>query len=490
MPDLSVIEPIRYTQDLLIEDKSGLLVSAVPLNASALTQIDAVTISGTEPAGTSRRFLLSFGENGWQKWNGAAFEAVFTQSLTAGSVLSEGNTAVELTALTVANLNPLAGEIIHVAIALHAEDPEGVMPTAGLSITGQSEGQITEKTVLSPSLTLSSSEAVEVLDIAVESEAINGGSVTVEARKDGGEWEDPAGIVGKTAGNLDFRAVLRAPSVGVSEASIDSTRVRHKSDTSKLATGRASVISKTYDFSQVDGTPIDMSQAHLMVKRLDIPETEVNAYLALRPTPKKVPSEVLGTGDGNQHTYTLENISGLAQHTLKIYFGNEEQGSDKYAFSSATGQITCTPPEGVTVWVEYEWGWEPETWFPMTRDRTYPDTDNPYVIADQFSYTAGDEDPQGSVASVRVDLVQLTGTATDEPLGEGTGASFAYRPEHTPDPETLKVKVGGENSDAWYYDPVTNLLTVSASRGVAITATYEWKGRQPSADSVACVWNV
>ncbi len=490
MPDLSVIEPIRYTQDLLIEDKSGLLVSAVPLDASALTQIDAVTMSGTEPAETSRRFLLSFGENGWQKWNGAAFEAVFTQSLTAGSVLSEGNTAAELTALTVANLNPLAGKSIRVAIALHANDPEGAMPTAGLSITGQSEGQITEKTILSPSLTLSDSEAVEVLDIAVESGAINGGSVTVEARRDGGDWGDPAGVVGKSVWNLDFRAVLRAPSVGVSEASIDSARVRHKSDTSKLATGRASVISKTYDFSQVDGTPIDMSQAHLMVKRLDISDTEVSAYLSLRPTPKKVECEILGTGDGNQHTYTLANIQGLAQHTLKVYFGNEEQGIDAYAFSSATGQITCTAPEGVSVWASYEWGWEPETWIPMDKDRAYPDTANPYVIVDQFGYTAGDEDPQGSVASVRVDLVQLTGTATDELLGEGAEASFSYRLDHTPSPETLEIRVAGELSDAWFYDPVTNLLTVSAPKGSAITASYEWQGRQPLADSVACVWNI
>jgi hypothetical protein len=490
MANITTIEPIRYTQDLLQTDKSGLLVSAVPLDATGLTQIDGLTIAGSEPDGTSRRLLLKWGET-WQRWTGSAWDDAPTQDLTVDSVLDEGNTAAELTALTMAELSSLAGNAIHVAIALYAADPDGAMPTAGFSLTGKSDGVLTEKTVQSPQIPLDN-EPVEIIDVTVETDAASGGSVTVTAQADGGEWADPASLVGATASSLAFRAVLRAPTVGVSTAKMESVTVKYKTGSSDLATGVASVVSKTYDFSQVDGTPLDMGQAHLMVKRLDVPDTEIQAFLSLRPAPQKVESEILGVGDGQQKTYTLAHLDGIAAHTLKVYFGEALQSAAAYAFSSATGQVTCTAPSGTTVWVSYEYGWEPETWTSMSRDRAYPDTDNQYMINDQFNYVAGMEGPVGSVASVRVDLVQLTGTATDEPLGTGRGMSFGYRLAHNPLPETMQIKADGVLLDRsrWIYDAVTNIVTLSAASEAQLTATYDWIGRQPQVDSVACVWNL
>ena len=80
---------------------------------------NAISITATVPDGCDIRYAFKYAEN-WQRYNtsSAAWENLTTQGITAASLLSEGNTQAELTALDSSKLAAFAGKKVDVAIAM------------------------------------------------------------------------------------------------------------------------------------------------------------------------------------------------------------------------------------------------------------------------------------------------------------------------------------------------------------------------------------
>ena len=96
------INTIRTGSDVFAMNKSGLIYTNTPLDCTSLTQVDGITATGSQPADTDRRVAFKV-DGTWYKLSGSGavtLSALTTQTLTADSVLAEGNTVAELAAAT------------------------------------------------------------------------------------------------------------------------------------------------------------------------------------------------------------------------------------------------------------------------------------------------------------------------------------------------------------------------------------------------------
>jgi hypothetical protein len=410
--------------------------------------------------------------------------------------LSEGNTKTQLQALTAAQLLTFAGSKVDMAVAMTMTDSATTPPTlTSIVMNGTTGANRYTETIVSDSIPLSSIDSpVEILAATVQKTEVSGGTVQVNAsiQDNSGNWSSWADInsyvttPATKAKAIKLQAVLTAPTINTSQASLASVSIKHRTDdVAVFAEGVGSCVSKTYNFI------LPMERAHLMIKHPVVADTEVNAYISLRPKPISVSQEVLGVGDGAQHTYVLKNAANVAQHTFVLYFNGVAQTSG-YAFSSADGKVTCSAPQGVAITTDYQYNWLPESWVAMAHDAQYPDAHDSDMVNDQFNYVASaDSDPKGAVSAIKINLVQKKGTVSGEAIGTGNGSLQSYTLAHKAKAETLVIKVNGAalDSSQWTYKDKTNTLFVTAASAAKITADYDWVADQVYLENFACVWN-
>ena len=460
------------------------------VSTSDIPTLTGFTVKETCPDGTATRYVVKKSGGNWQKYDAGAkaWADVATQELTAASVMTEGNTAAELGALTKDDMTQFTGKQIDVAAALQTTNSE--TPTIdSFIVNGESGALALTETKDYPAITLNSNMAVDILDILITKKETGNGTVNVSAsiQNEAGDWSEYADYMtylGETtakAKGIKFRATFRVVNVGEDMATLQSIEVRSRTDNVAVFTEGTSVcITKTYDFGNV------MVRAHLVVKHHTVPDTKITAQIALRNPPTVVKGELLGTGDATQHTAKLAHLTKLASHGFHLYFDGEEQKRDTYSYSPTDGQVTYTAQTGATVTVDYIYDWEPEKWVDMVYDNSYPDRKDDTLISEQFDYEASGDSPTGSVGTVRVTMIQLEGKETDVALGTGTGKPVSYHLAHHA--RVGKIQVSPADAK-WRYKENTDYLTVTAAEGAEVKVTYEWVARPLAIDSLIAVFD-
>lgn len=460
------------------------------VSTSDISTLTAFEVKETCPGGTATRYVVKKSGGNWQKYDASAkaWADVATQSLTAASVMTEGNTAAELNAVPKDGMTPFTGKTIDVAAALQTEN-DSVPNIDSFIVKGESGAFSLTETKDYPAITLNSNQAVDILDILVTKKETGSGTVTVYAsiQNDNGDWgeyQEYTTYLGENATKakaIKFRATFNVVNVGTDFATLTSIEVRSRTDNVAVFTeGTSACITKTYDFGNV------MARAHLVVKHHTVSDTKIAAQIALRNPPQTVKSELLGTGDGVQHTVKLAHLTKLASHGFHLYFDGEEQKRDTYSYSPTDGQVTYTAQTGATVTVDYIYDWEPEKWVDMTYDNSYPDRKDDTLISEQFDYEAKGDSPTGSVGTVRVTMIQLEGKETDVTLGTGTGKPVSYHLAHHA--RVGKIQVSPADAK-WRYKENTDYLTVTAAEGAEVKVTYEWVARPLALDSLIAVFD-
>ena len=94
------------------------------VSTSDVPTLTGFTVKETCPDGTATRYVVKKSGGNWQKYDAGAkaWADVATQSLTAASVMTEGNTAAELNAVPKDGMTPFTGKTIDVAAALQTEN--------------------------------------------------------------------------------------------------------------------------------------------------------------------------------------------------------------------------------------------------------------------------------------------------------------------------------------------------------------------------------
>lgn len=471
------------------------LIQTTTANAKDLSNfstVSSIAIVASEPTNTKLTYVFKADDGNWQKYDtsSSTWKDVATQSLTAESVVSEGNTTADVTALTSTALAAFAGKTVNIAVGMEMDADATEAPSlTSITFAGETGATVTTKSVDSDAINLTDSgKPCEILAIDVSKTEESGGTVQVLASiNDGSSWGEYADYStyitspATKATAIKFRAVLTAPNIGTSVAKINSVSVNHRTDgVATFSEGTGTCISKTYNFSN----PI--TRAHLMVKHPVVDDTEITAYVSLRKPPTYVSGEVLGTGTGKSQTVKLANTDGLASHGFVLYFDGEKQDDSSYSFSPADGQVTFTADSGVAVTADYIAGWSAETWTPMTHDTVYPDKNDTTLVDDQFDYIAGTNDPTGTVGAIRVDLKQNTGSEKDVVLGTGIGSEQAFKLPHHAKQESITVK---PDKATWKYKDKTDVITITAPADEEISISYKWAARSNYLESLTCIFN-
>lgn len=473
--------------------KQALMTStnANMLDTSSMPTLTGFAVTQNTPAGTDTRFVLRT-DGSWQKYdtNNKAWVNVATQALTAVSVMAEGNTAAELNAVPASAMTGFVNKSIYFAAALQTENVDVMPNIQSVTVKGESGSTVTKNTVDCGTITLNKSTPVDIVNIAVDTKETGSGKVTVYAsiKTADGVWSDYRpytdflGMYPTQAMAIAFRVKFDVVNVGKDAATLNSIEVTSRADNvSMFSAGTSVCITKTYDFKNI------MTRAHLIVKHREVPDTKISAQLSLRMPSTTVKNELLGTGDNKQHTVKLKNVKKLASHGFHLYFDGVEQKRDTYSYSPIDGQVTYTAGNSVTVTADYIYDWTSEKWVDMTYDNSYPDKNDASIIAEQFDYMATSDDmPKGSIGTVRITMVQESGTITDKVLGTGTGSAVSYPLEHHA--VNNKIKVTPESA-TWQWKDITDYLVVTAPAGETVKVTYDWVARPLSLDSLVCVFD-
>ena len=482
---------MRYGTDEFAFDSRELQVSNTPLDGTAYTAVTGIALAGTIPAGTDTRFAFKV-DGTWYKLSGGAtptLVALPTQTLTADSVYSEGNTAAEVTAATL--IVGFAGKMIYTAIMLFAPSGATAMPTVGMTLNGTSNQE--QKTqVLYSAQTALAATPVEIIDLSASAPASGGATATVEVSlQQGGSWSNYMPLATarrQKATGLQYRATLTVPAVGTGSATVTKASATYRTNNSAVSGDVAEMVTVTEDFGGVG-----MRAGRMTVKHQVLRDAQISAQMAMRPVPKTRERIPIAAGTGNRQTVVLGvkddkgNVVAdpyINHNTLRVWYGSQEIFD--FDYNTQLSQASVTPPDGVTAFASYSYGWESETWVEMTKGTTQTH-DDPNVVTTEFSYAPGSSDVAKGVAAAKVLLKKPTGSAS-QALGTATGKTQMFVLDHLAKLSALAV-TASTGTASWSYDEDSRILTVAATKDATLTATYDWVAETPVCTGFVAAWN-
>lgn len=349
---------------------------ATSIDCSHIEKIISIAIDSAEPDNTQTRYLLSVDGGKWRKYNNSAWTFADVQDLTADSVLEEGNTKVELTALPETALTAFAGK----------------------------NSQIKKEIILSDVIKLGD-ESVEITGVDVAKNESSGGAVEVYAsvQNNSGEWSDyivSDKVLGKGKA-IRFKAEVEVDKPNISTANLSTVKVHHwQSNKSAAIEGKSVLVTKPITFDN------NVNRAHAILRHPKAEDTEFKVYV------------ILGESEGFQEML----------HIATYDRGNEIE--EDYEFVSVDSATSKT-------------------------------------------------------VTLKVEIIQNSGTVTEELLGVGNGKQQAFKLAHHARPETLEVTGG----DEWQLKEKTDTLLVTAKNDKEIYVSYDWIAKTTYLTALACIFN-
>ena len=361
--------------------------AATAIDCTHIAKVTGIAIDFTEPSGSTTRFLLSVDGGKWRKYSNGVWSFATEQDLTADSVLDEGNTKDELSALTETELTAFAGKIIDVAVAIKIED-ETNLPSLNTFIINGSNTRIDKNIIFSDVLKLGE-ESVGIAEIDVNKTESSGGAINLYAsvQKDTGEWSDYVDYedIVKNGKAIRFKAEVEANRPGISTAMLTDVKIKHWEDSRTNSTeGKSVLITKPITLDSA------VNRAHAIIKHPKINDTQFNMsiifgtsndfkdmskttsreknneviedyeYIATDTTSNiatlkveinqqsgTVENEVLGSGTGKQQAFKLAHHA--RPETLQV------SGSTNWTYKEKTDTLLVTANSGNAISVSYDW---------------------------------------------------------------------------------------------------------------------------------------
>lgn len=484
MANILTSYPIRYTQDKINSSAYG-LITCNNSNYLDLTQADVVngitftTNPAPFPSSVNCRVIFNTGSEWFKLTSAGLAESIETQSISAESVLEEGNTISELSALT--SIPAFENSQLRYAIALQTLDPENVKPQLKFTVNCQTTTQQLSQTVLSPEYEYS--ELIVINGVKYDSATASGGSITLQARYNDTEsnaytdWQNLNALIGVITDKIQFRAITTASSVGVSQSILNSIQVSYNEGGIIASSGGVSeIITVTRDWRT------DLRHCRVVVRHSKLSESYIKCYVTFRSKSIKVSGEVLGVGTGQRQTLILAHTGGVKLDTVKVYYGGSETAAS-YDVNCQTGRIVLEAPEGIEITCDYEYGWASEEWQELELDYT-----ESYDNYDQSVYRITlPENESGlikSIAGIKLALHTQSGESTEGYFGTNDGVPARYKLRHSIKGGKIKLYDGTEEirevSNRVNIDSEdSRYITVISYAGEQLKIWYEWESESP-----------
>lgn len=451
----------------------GLAISKTALNFTNNNVVNMIDIAGSEPADTKRRFAFKIGDKYVKLDTDGNAVNLATQAITVNSVLTEGNTAAELTALT--NIPAFVGKMVYPVVALYAPHTANVMPSAGISVrAGANTAQYT-KTEYSQEYHLSDSPVFVVSALA--DVATTGGAkvdVTTRIKSDGswGNYMALADVGMKRATDIQFRANYSVTTLdGSDTAKLNSATVTYTSGTAITNGVTTDIVTTTQHFTN------NLSYVYALVKHKDLMDAKIKAFVSLRDKPGNVNMKHVGYGTGERNTYQLEE-SGINQSTLVVYLDGKV--TEDYSYNTETSQITLNAERDAVITASYEFGWSAAEWVEMSYEETQINDSGDFTS--RYSYEIPSGEQAKTVTAIKYQLIRPEGKVENDDLGIATGKRQIIQLPHFAKKETIKC------NGSWSYEHENRLLTVVADEGTRINISYDYIAESPEVYAVIAGW--
>lgn len=481
-----VYNTMRFGTDVLTDPDSGgglgvrqaMLTSNAALDATSVTAVDGFSISGEEPAGTSRRVMFKIDDKIYRFVNGTLTE--YTGGATLANVLADGNTVAELTALT--NIAALVGKEIYPIIALSSTGGDNPTIKIGINVTNTTETKTWAVSTAVYDLEIPGGGAIPTITtITADSAAAGSGTVTIKVR-----LKDAAGVwsnwmllddaANQDAQRIQFRLILTVDSVGTDSAQIDSITVNYISNQALVTGSTADLYSIVADFET------DLRLCYLLVRHKQLLDSTIDAFVNFLPAYKTRDRIQVGTGTGSAAQYNL-GVGGSVDAQIdpaSIRVLVDGVATDEFDYNTAAGQITVNASSGVSVLASYNYDCGLEQWRQMSVETQQPYGDGTYMT--RFTYTLPDGE-DAHRANVRLRFNRPAGSVENASLGTATGKTQQIVLPHLATTSSIYF-----NAD-WSYDFDTRVLTFIAKKNTALTISYDYVGEQHKIFSWAAGWS-
>lgn len=469
--------------------KESLITSKTPINLLDKSKVKGFTINGVQPANTNRKVAFKV-DDVWNKLTtDGALSPLPTQAITSNSVLAEGNTVAELTALT--NVPSLVGKLVYPAIALYADENATVMPTFGMTVKAEIDTTVDvyTKTAYSQEFVLHNERDVLVKSISVDSNTKDNGKVTLKARyatfdetaitEEGAEqtekWSDYVdllSVINKKCHKLQIRADYQVSITdGSDSATLNDVIITYAKDVVAKADGSTDLVTLTEQFTN------DLTYVHAYIKHKELIDADLKAYVRLQKTPQKADFKLIGYGTGARKTYKVTD-SGINQDSLMVYVNGKAVYD--FDFNTETSEITLVADVDVPINATYEFGWELFNYVEMQKVVSQINDSGAYTT--EYSYTIPVHDGEYTVTAIKYELIRPEGKVADEVIGVGTGKRQIIQLPHFARKETIQC------NGKWSYDYDSKRLTVIAPEGDNIVISYDWIAESPQVYGVMAGW--
>ena len=470
-------------------DKKGLLIAKTPINLLDKSKVKGFTIDGIQPTNTNRKLAFKV-DNKWNKLTTeGALSELSTQAITSDSVLAEGNTVAELTALT--NVPALAGKLVYPAFALYADENATVMPTIGMTVKAEIDTtvDIYTKTAYSQEFVLHNKSDVLVKSITVDSNTKGNGKITLKARyatfdetaitDEGAEqtekWSDYVdllSVINVKCHKLQIRADYQVSITdGSDSATLNDVVITYAKDVVAKADGTTDLVTLTEKFTN------DLTYVHAYIKHEELIDADLKAYVRLQKTPQKADFKLIGYGTGARKTYKVTD-SGINQDSLMIYVNGKAVYD--FDFNTETSEITLVADVDVPINATYEFGWELFNYVEMQKGVSQINDSGAYTT--EYAYTIPAHEGEYTVTAIKYELIRPEGKVTNDVIGIGTGKRQIIQLPHFARKETISC------NGKWSYDYDSKRLTVIAPADTDIVISYDWIAESPVVYGVMAGW--
>lgn len=462
--------------------KKALLISKVALDASNASKVNNFIIGGSEPEGSSRRFMFQIDSKVY-KFDGGSLSQ-YTGALDVDSILENGNTEAELVQLT--NITDLVGKQIKPIIALSGTD--STRPSAKLQLKITTTALTKTKSETTTAYNLAHPEGVipKITEIAADTTCVGGGSVAVKcqlqaADETWGAWINLADAANQEAVAVKFKFDYSVATVDEDSAKVNSVTVNYiANEPVEIVSGEVAEI-----YSQITNFETDLNLCYLVVRHKKLIDSTIEAFCSYRPEPLHRERLLIGTGTGATKQYIMgvdgEGDAQIDHNTLEVFVDGVK--THNFDINTETCELTINATNGKPVTISYDYGCGTEDWKPMTVEfNQQPYGDGSYMT--RWSYTLPDDEASASCANIRIKLTRPTGTVTNASLGTATGMTQQIVLPHWAKPDTITL-----NAD-FSYEEDTRILTFVAAKDTELKISYTYVGEQHKIYSWAAGWSV
>lgn len=466
--------------------KTALLVAKSSWNFNNVRDIVGFNVEGAQPVNTDIRFMFKV-DGTVYKFNGTTLTE-FNGNLDANSVLANGNTRNELTALT--NIPDFVGKRVSPICALKApaDNPDG-MPTMKLTVKYTAANDKLVDTQESDVINLVEGTAKPVISTCEANTTLKGDAsvdVLIRLYVDNvpTQYMSLSEAIGQEAQAVQFQITYKVTKTdGSDSAKLNSIVIEHTQGKAVVSDGTADIYTTVADYDN------DLQMCYAVIRHEPLKDADITCYVNFMQPPKTRSLVPIGTGNGSRLEFVL-GLDGTPDEridtsSIKLY--QDGLIITNYSYNSATSTVTLNTKKNAAYTASYKYNHGVEEWRQMTLQEREPFNDETGTVTSRFSYKLDGDFSGLSTSNVKIHLQRKKGSVKNGAVATCTGKKQMHVFYHRAKESTIKFTpdIGDDN---WTFDEETNILTFVGSKGTELKASYSWVGEDIVIHSVAVGW--